>query len=191
MPTQPPASAGKAGSKLQAWLRTHKAQAGVGAGAVGAVGIALYRRHKTAAAGSTAGASSTVPADATSAGGIPGSYAPYSGGDGGGGFTGGGDSGTGTGTDAVGLLNAFGNLVSSLPFEQQPSAPDNPTPTSTAPSPTRTTARRPTRTTVVKTIRRNPPGKHNTTVTKIKTVRTTGSVHKQPHPAPKPGHHHR
>jgi hypothetical protein len=65
----PPAAAGggRGVNKLVSWAKAHRAEAALGAGAVGAVGIGLYRRRR-AQSGQTSG---TVPAAAQS------SVAPY------------------------------------------------------------------------------------------------------------------
>lgn len=156
VPPRPPAE-----TKWQNWLRTHQRQALLGAGAAVAVGIALWRRHKNAAdaTGTTTPATDTsVPADATSAGGIPGSYAPYDGG----GF----DSGTPTGSDAISTINALGGLLSGLPKSPGVTVQTTPKP-------------KPTRTVTTRTVRVNPPGKHNTTVKHVRTVQTTRPVRRR------------
>lgn len=193
----PPPAAVKAsrGNKLQQWIRTHKAQAAVGAGAVGAVGIALVRRHNAEGSAATDPAAAS---DIASAGGIPGSYAPYSGGGdgtGGGGYYGGvGDAGTPSGADATGLLNGLANFVGAMPQQNEGdvlagvadliSVISPPSVAGSAPPAARPVKKTPTKTITVRKIKKNPPGRHNTTVKKVRTVRISK-------PAPKPDHKHR
>jgi hypothetical protein len=60
---------GKTAGKWSKWLAGHKQEAAVGAGAVGVVGYALYRRSQSEG-DATDPTNSTVPADATTAGGV-------------------------------------------------------------------------------------------------------------------------
>lgn len=91
--------------KWQKWLQTHKPEAALGVGAVGAVGIALYRRSSGGSA-DTSGTTSSVPATMTS--GTPdGSTA--------GGVTYGGDPASDYGNyDAVGVAAALTSSLNGL-----------------------------------------------------------------------------